>query len=201
MGKWRGYFIQGLIILFPFVLSLLVIYWLVDLFTYPLNAWLSHLVHYKILLRILGFICTIAFIILFGFLVEQWILKRLVKKLQRLFLKTPIVRKIYKSCYKAITALFKKKGRAFSSVVTFEYADTNGKVIGIVPHDDNIFENHLPVIHTGPSPLHNMIFFVDKDQYKTSTIPIEVALRWSISAGSAPLTDKPVVEEIQNNKL
>ncbi len=129
---------------------------------------------------------TIVFITLFGFLARKWILGRFIKTIHHLFLRIPLVKKIYKSCYQAITSVIGEQSREFS-VVTFEYGNTNGMVVGIIPKNENVFENHVPIIHTGPSPLHNLILFVDKKRLTTTDIPIENALRWSISAGSAPL--------------
>ncbi len=183
------YFLDGIAILIPFILSVLIVVWLVDFFTYPLHLWLSHVVHHRIIIKTLAFVFTVIFITTLGFLIQRWALHRYLDRLHSLFLKVPIFKTIYKSCYQAIHVLFKKKGRAFSAVVTFEYGNTNGQVVGLIPREENLFENHVPIMHTGPSPLHNLILFVDKDKLHATDIPIENAIRWSVSAGSAPLNN------------
>lgn len=189
MRKISKYFFDGIALLIPFILSVIIVVWLVEFFTYPLHLWLSHLVHHRIILRVLAFILTILLITGLGFFAKKWALHRYFDKLHHLFLKIPLIRKIYKSCHQAIHILFRKKERAFTAVVTFEYGNTNGQVIGLIPRSENVFENHVPIMHTGPSPLHNLILFVEKNRLNKTHIPIEMALRWSISAGSAPLKD------------
>jgi len=183
------YFLDGIAILIPFILSVLIVVWLVDFFTYPLHLWLSHVVHHRIIIKTLAFVFTVLFITILGFLIQRWALHHYLERLHQIFLRVPIFKTIYKSCYQAIHVLFKKKGRAFSAVVTFEYGNTNGQVVGLIPREENLFENHVPIMHTGPSPLHNLILFVAKDKLNATDIPIENAIRWSVSAGSAPLNN------------
>jgi len=187
MWKW---FIEGIILLFPIALSCLIFIYLFELFSHPLDVWLESFFpalagkHYTA--RLIALLMTLAFIVAVGFLGARWILGRVLKQIHALFLKIPIIRKVFHASHEVVNTMLREEDRGFQQFTLFPFGDTGGYAVSFLPRKDGQFEEHTAVLLPGtPNPLQGFMLYVENDKIALSELPIGAAMKWNISIGSA----------------
>jgi len=190
MWKW---FIDGMILLFPVVLVSVVFFYLVELFASPLDMWIESafpsLPGAPLTSKIIAVAITMMIVLIVGYLGSRWILSRFMKHVNKLFLKIPIIRKIFHSSHEVVNTLLREEDRGFQNVVLFPFGDTNGYAVSFLPRKDGTFEkDHTAVLLPGtPNPLQGFILYVETDKMAYSELPLGQAMKWNISIGSAEI--------------
>ncbi|MGE5893224.1 MAG: DUF502 domain-containing protein [bacterium] len=119
MKKLSRYFLEGLLVLVPLFVTLYVFYWI---FTR-----IDHIFRFEI--PGLGFIVTILTVIVTGFVASNFITRRLVRYVDRLFRRLPLVKMIYVSL-KDLVGAFVGDKKSFNKPVLVRLVP--GSDIGVV---------------------------------------------------------------------
>lgn len=192
MSRLRRYFITGLIVILPLVAT---IYILVGIFNFSdrllgrfINEYLEKTIGFYI--PGLGLLLFLTIILLVGFLVTNILFKRLLFRLEILFLKFPLIRQIYPAAKKIVEYLFSKDKPAFKKVVIVEYPRKGIWSIGFITNEamkdaeDKTHQELLNVfIPSTPNPMTGYFIFVPKNDAVFLDISVEDGLKMIVSGG------------------
>jgi uncharacterized membrane protein len=120
-----NYFIRGLVVLVPLALT---IYVCVVIFT-TIDSWLG------LPIRGVGFLITLVFITLVGFLASTFVTRSLITSLDRLLDRLPFVRLLYSSAKDMLNAFVGEKKRFDKPVMVSLSADGAVKVLAFLTSD------------------------------------------------------------------
>ena len=160
----------------------------------------------------MGFVLLLLLILLIGLLARSIIGKWLIKLVNQLMLKLPLVSKIYQTISELSNALFTDKKSIFENVVLIEYPRKGLYSIAFVTKkqkdiiDDGKQENLVNVfVPTTPNPTSGFFIMVPEDQVIDVGISVETAFKMILSAGSfTEDLNEDITREKQNmikNKL
>jgi uncharacterized membrane protein len=122
MRKLLTYFFRGLIFLAPVAITLWVCFWLFR----EIDSWLG------ISIPGVGFLVTIAVIILFGFFASSLFTRSVIATLERILNKVPFVRLVYSSTRDLVKAFVGEK-RSFDKPVLVQlYAGGHARAFGFI---------------------------------------------------------------------
>ncbi len=192
MEKLRRYLITGFVVVVPVFLT---IYVLIIIFRFAdsilgrfLNVYLKKTLGFYI--PGLGFIISIIFILLVGFIASRFIGKRIFHRLESWFSSLPLVNKIYPALKQIILFISAQKEFGFKKVVMVEYPSKGIWSIGFLTNegfkkiseisDKQMVSVFLPLT---PGPLTGYLVFVAKEDVKFLDISVSSALKIIISGG------------------
>lgn len=201
----KKHFLTGLVILMPIALTLMIILFLIDLFTTPFisivtgilnrleNAFSFEIPTNLILptSRILALILLCLFILLLGVLAHWFFVKKIFSWGDHILSRTPFIKTVYKVSRDIFTALFSSDGkRAFkySVIVPFPFSPSYslGLQAGEVAEEiqSKIKEPLLSVfMPTAPHPISGFLFFVPKKDAPKITMTTEESIKFLVSCG------------------
>jgi len=198
----RRYFIAGLLILAPIVVTAY-IFWKVfvsfDRFLAPVQD------RYPFLdFPGLGFVAAIVLVILTGFLAGNLIGRKVIGLGERLLNHIPLIRGIY-STVKEISEVFLADRRTvFRRVVLIQYPHPGSYALAFVTKEGYEYFNHVTgrelvnvFVPTTPNPTSGFLLMVPKNDVIPVEVSVEEGLKMVISGGavSAPmLTQAPSSE-------
>jgi uncharacterized membrane protein len=221
-GKFRGYFLRGLAVVLPTVLTIWLILWGFDFINDKISVHIKKIITFGIkqaggsqdvlsnfwisaALSILGFIIALGIVYAVGVILASVLGKTLWKQIERFIMNTPLLKQVY-PFFKQITDVFlsqEETKKMFSRVVAAEYPRKGVWSLGFVTSSGlkKISEKHekeyLSVfIPTTPSPLTGFVAILPKDEVIELDMPIEDAFRFVVSAGLiVPGEDKMLPEQ------
>lgn len=200
----KKHFLTGLAILLPAILTLVIVIFLVNLFTdpfingiegvhntfslEPLNLTKSTGTLLKIRFIILIFIFF--FIILIGFLTQTLFMYSFISITDDLIKRIPFINKVYKALQDVIQTLFSSNGSSFKQVVLVPYPNENSLSIGFLTTDtisqsnDFRLKDKVPVFVPGtPNPTFGFILIFPRDQVVKINMKVEEAFKVLVSCG------------------
>ncbi|MFH1761666.1 MAG: DUF502 domain-containing protein [bacterium] len=199
----RNYFVAGLLILTPLVVTWLIIqklFFIVDqVLREHLKAWLNqaglpYISGY-------GFIAVIIIILLTGIIGKNYFGKRLFNLAEKLLKKIPIINKIYIGIQQISNAFMAQNKKLFSHAVLFEYPKKGSYVIGFVTRDitgeirDRIGEETYSIfVPTTPNPTSGFLLFVPKKEVISLNISVEDAVKLIMSGGMVTPEEQTLTE-------
>ncbi|RKY29929.1 MAG: DUF502 domain-containing protein [Candidatus Omnitrophota bacterium] len=187
----RRTFLSGLTAIVPLVVT---IYVIVGLFRFAdgilgkfINKYLDTYLGYKI--PGLGIILSVLIIYLLGLLI-QLSRMRLIKGIESLFLKIPLVNKIYSPIKRIVEFLFFQSKKSFKRVVLVEYPRKGIYSIGFITNESDKEleakinkESYNIFIPSSPSPLTGFTIVVPRQDVIILDIGIEEGIRLIVSGG------------------
>jgi uncharacterized membrane protein len=197
--RLRGYFITGLLVLGPVMITLWIIvnlFILMDsLLGRPIQYLLGDLIGIPFfetqIIYGLGFITLILLVMATGWLSRLYLGNRLVQLLNKWFDKIPLVNKVYSAVLQISQALLGGQKEVFKYAVMIEYPRREMYSIGFVTQDtkgapqDAVAEDVISVfIPTTPNPTSGYLLFVPKKDVAFLNMSVEEALKLIISAGA-----------------
>lgn len=193
MASLKKYFITGLLIWIPLVITVWVLAAIVGIMDQSLEL-LPHAIHPVNLLGFnipgAGTLLTLLVILLTGLVTANIIGQKLVEFWEALLARIPIVKSIYYSVKQVSDTLFSGSGEAFRKVLLVHYphpqawsvafqTGTPARQIGELLDDE-----HVSVfIPTAPSPVNGFFFFVKKSETIELDISVDDALKYIVSMG------------------
>lgn len=134
MKRFLTYFLQGLILFIPLVITVFLIFKLYDFFTSVFS--IVGFSSYSYVNTLLGLIFTIAFITIIGFLASSFIFKSFFSFIEHKLEHAPFIRHIY-SPIKDFTNAFVGNKKSFTKpVLVLTNPLANIEEIGFVTHED-----------------------------------------------------------------
>jgi uncharacterized membrane protein len=192
----KKYFITGLLIWIPLVITIWVLVFIFDFLDQSLlllpdrfrtESWLG--VH----IPGLGAILTIAVIFGTGFLATNYVGARLLRVGNDLLHRIPVVNSIYSSVKQISDTLFSSSGQAFRKAVLVRWPHEGAWTIAFItgtPGGDVV--NHIPpdclslYVPTTPNPTGGYFVIVKRTDVIELDMTVDQALKYIISMGVAP---------------
>jgi uncharacterized membrane protein len=189
---YRRYFITGLVIWVPLVITLWVLGLLVTMMDQTLlllpaqwrtESWLG--VH----VPGLGVILTLLVVFGTGIMAANIIGQRLVSYWERLLARIPVVNSIYNGVKQVSDTLFSGSGHAFRKVLLVRYPHPEAWSLAFqtnVPAEveDRLEGDYVAVfIPTTPSPVNGFYFYVKREDAIETNLSVETALKYIVSMG------------------
>ncbi|MDZ7331013.1 MAG: DUF502 domain-containing protein [candidate division KSB1 bacterium] len=191
--RLKTYFLTGLVVLIPLVLTVYIIW---KLF-YAIDGLLRGVVT-NVLERFgipissvgLGFISVILLILLTGLIAKNYFGRKLIQLGELIFARIPLINRIYRAIQQISNAFFSERREVFKKAVLIEYPrkgvyslafltqDTKGEV------QDRLSQDMVSVfLPTTPNPTSGFLLFVPKRDVIEMNMSIEEALKLVISGG------------------
>jgi len=192
----KKYFITGLLIWIPLIITLWVLKWIFDVLDQSLllvpselrtENWLG--VH----IPGLGVILTIAVVFGTGFLATNYVGARLLRLGNDLLHRIPVVNSIYSSVKQISDTLFSSSGQAFRKAVLVRWPHQDAWTIAFItgaPGGDVV--NHVPpdclsvYVPTTPNPTGGYFVIVKRSDVIELDMTVDQALKYIISMGVVP---------------
>jgi uncharacterized membrane protein len=200
-------FFTGLVIALPLVITFGAMIYLINLFTAPfvqllrrllffffkdLDLSFFYLTHQQILLiisKILAVLLLFALISFLGFLGQRF-LGKILKFLDALFHRIPLVNKIYTAIQQVVSTLFSQDRKIYRQVVIVPFPDPHNSCLGIVVGEalkacESAAKTELVsvLIPTCPVPLTGFIVMIPPKDLILIDMSIEEALKYILSCG------------------
>lgn len=188
----KRYFITGLLIWVPLVITIWVLSLLVGTLDgillllpphYRPDAWLG--MH----IPGLGAIVVLSVILLTGVITANYFGRQLLAFWESLLSRIPVVKSIYSSVKQVSDTLFSGKGEAFRKVLLVRYPHPEAWSLAFqtnVPGEVNakLDGEYVAVfIPTTPSPVNGFYFYVKKSETIELDISVDLALKYIVSMG------------------
>lgn len=208
-GRFRHYFLRGLAVLLPTVLTIWLILWGFNFINDKISIHIKRGIVLLIklaggsqeelakfwvgtALSVAGFVIAVGIVYIVGAILASVIGRSIWRGVERLMMNTPILKQVY-PFFKQMTDFFlsqEKSKKMFSRVVAVEYPRKGVWSLGLVTGSglkkvvDRIQKEFLTVfIATTPSPLTGFVIIVPKDEVIDLDMPIEEAFQFIVSAG------------------
>ena len=188
MKKIRRYFLTGLAVGLPVILTIYIIVVIFSFIDGILGGFLDRLLGFHV--PGLGFILSVIIIFLIGFLATVLIGKKIFINLENIFLKFPLIHQIYPSAKQIINFLFSKDKPQFKKVVLIEYPRKGIWSLGFITNEavqevktvtgQDLLNVFIP---SSPGPITGYLIFVPKQDVVFLEMTIEDGLKLIISGG------------------
>lgn len=192
MNRLKRYFVTGLVVILPVVLT---IYILIIVFNFVdgvlgsfLNTYLKKTLGFYI--PGLGLILSIIIILVTGLLTSLFLGKKIIPHLEKIFLKIPLINKIYPPLKQMVRFILMQRELGFKKVVLVEYPSKGIWSLGFVTNEafeeiDNKTNNNLLCIFVpnSPGPLTGYTIFLAKEKAIFLDISVQDAMKIIISGG------------------
>lgn len=201
----KKYLFTGLIILLPVALTLMLVFYLFDLFTSPIlhpveSLLLSIESSLSISLpnainvfcaRLIALICIFLFILFLGMVARWLFVRNLIRGTHSLLIKIPFIKTVFKVSRDVFSAVFSEEGnKAFKRPVMIPFPDypnhSIGFEVGDVPEEcqKRLEKPHLAIFApTAPHPLSGFLLFVEKKDVHPVDMTNEDAFKMLVSCG------------------
>lgn len=201
----KKYLLTGLVILLPVVLTLMVIIFLFDAFTEPfisLVGLLVTLIQKKLsfrlpqgltlfLSRFLSLIFLCVFIFCLGLVTRWFLIKNFLNWADRVMVRIPFIRTVYRVSRDVFTALFSSDGKkAFKRPVMIPFPGRPNFCLGFVAGE--VAEEcrqkvHVPLLSvfapTAPHPISGFLFLVPEKDVRDIDMTNEEVVKFLVSCG------------------
>lgn len=206
----KKYFLTGLAIFLPIILTIMIGIYLIDLFTTPFLGLAQHLL---VLLenqenlpliespgwlifvsRIVSSAFVFLLILLLGFLGRKLFFRTLLQKTHTLFLRIPIIKSIYQITKEISKAAFEEDKKIFQETILITFPSEGTKALGFliqeVPSVLKKISPNLDVgvfIPTAPHPISGFLLFTNRKEIESVPISVEDTFKFLISCGTIDL--------------
>jgi uncharacterized membrane protein len=208
-------FLTGLAILLPIAITFLIIAWIFDLITTPFigltknlivtygfNLEKTHQLAFTFLSRFLALLFLIFIILILGFLGQRFIFAPLLRSLEKLLDKIPIVKIIYRTINEVTKNALKDGKKSLfqgTAIVPFPQASTRavGLIAGSTPQAITKREKKLQAVFvpTSPHPISGFLVMYSKDEVQPIDMNTEELLKFLLSCGTTTGQEKKAPNE------
>lgn len=180
-------FIKGILTILPIVITLALIFWLINLFEFFFGS-LLHLIfphswyHFG-----MGLLLGILTIFAIGLAVQLWFGKKIVSMFESMVLRIPLIKDIYQPI-KQIQNMFVKSDKPKSGRAVIVKVKDGVEMMGIVMNELpnaslNRNSNKIAVFLPWSYQVGGFTIFVDPNTVEPLSISVEQALKFVITAG------------------
>ena len=202
MNALRKWFLSGLLVIVPVVITFLVLEWVVGLLDQTLQilpmAW-----HPDRVLGVhipgFGVILTLVILLVVGATVSNFIGKKLVQWGDAVVTRIPVVRSIYSSVKQVSDTLFSENGNAFRKAVLVQWpregiwtvafvTGAPGGDVATYLREDEFLSVYVP---TTPNPTGGYFVMLRKSECVELNMSVDEALKYVVSMGVVVPTMRP----------
>lgn len=199
MAALRKYLLAGIVALAPLLVTVALINWLIELSDAAI-ALLPLQYRPEALIGIdipgLGVVLALLFIIIIGMVTTHFIGNQLMRWIDRVMERIPLVRTIYKATRQLFEATLSDSSRAFERVVMVPFPDRATLVIGFVTGEMDVAmhgvrEQRLSVfVPSTPMPTTGWLLFVDAAEIVALEMSVEEGMKLVLSGGTLPAANR-----------
>jgi uncharacterized membrane protein len=209
MGRFKRYFLRGLAVLLPTVLTIWIFIWGYNFISDTISVYIKRGIVYVIklaggsdeelaklwvntILSVAGFVIAVGIVCVVGMVLASVLGRSIWRGIERLMMNTPLLKQVY-PYVKQVTDFFftqEEAKKMFSKVVAFEYPRKGIWSIGYVTGSglrkivEGVEKEFVTIlIPTAPTPLSGFVIMVPKEDTIELDMTIEEALRFIISVG------------------
>lgn len=196
--KLKSYFLTGLLVLTPIVLTIFIIWKLFFAIDGLLQGFISNVLMKSMGYQVgdkpltgLGFISIVLFILLTGFLARNYIGRKVITLGDMVVARIPLINRVYIAIKQISLAFLSEKREVFKQAVLIEYPRKGIYSIGFFTQDtkgevqDRLDEDVVSVfLPTTPNPTSGYLLFVPKSDAVKLNMTVEEALKLVISGGA-----------------
>lgn len=206
----KKYFITGLIILLPLVLTVMVIFFLVNFFTSPFVHFVEEHLFAKgtlpvsvtlFISRILAMILLCIFIFILGVVARWFLIKNIISLTSSILSRIPLIKSVYKVSKEVFSALFSLDGKkAFKYPVLIPFPRKPTYSLGfqageVAEEIKRVVKTPLVSVFspTAPHPITGFLFLVPEHEVHKLDMTNEEAVKYLVSCGlihSVPQEEK-----------
>lgn len=207
----KSYFYTGIISLLPIIITLYILDWIftfiVDMISNSFLAVILRKVVEKtaefsditayieflmdIAINVVTVLIFLIFIIFIGYTLQHVLLSKVIKYVDGLFSRAPLIKHIYSTINQIVSIFSKDRLNNYKKVVIVEYPRKGIYSLGFMTSEANIvFENKLSkkkmvnlFIPTSPNPTSGMFVVVEESEIQVLDIKVEEAIKLIISGG------------------
>ena len=197
IAKLRNYFITGIVVLVPIGITLYLTKFFISISSKLIPYDLNPNNYLPFAIPGLEIILSIIFITIIGGLSLSFIGKRILKFVNDLFKRIPILRTIYSAIGQMTESLAPKRGSKKKSVVLIEYPRKGSWAVGFATKDNkgeiskktnsNLVNVFVP---TTPNPTSGFLLMFPKDEIIYLDMSFEEASKFIVSAGTSDTSTK-----------
>ncbi|MDQ6982654.1 MAG: DUF502 domain-containing protein [Mariprofundus sp.] len=195
MMALRKYLLAGIVALAPILVVAALVNWLISLSDQAV-ALMPPAYRPEMLLGIdipgLGIILALLFIIIIGALTTHFIGGHLMRLIDRIMERIPLVRSVYKATRQLLEAIFGDSSNAFKEVVMVPFPHKGSMVMGFVTgesplqHADGGEPSVSVFVPSTPLPTTGWLLFVEASELKHLDISVEEGMKMILSGGAVP---------------
>lgn len=200
MASLRRYLLAGVVALAPFLVTVALINWLVDLSDKGLKLLPPEYQPeqlFGIAIPGLGIVLALLFILLIGMITTHFVGRHLMRLIDRIMERIPLVRTIYKATRQLLEATLSDSSKAFEKVVMVPFPGSTTMVVGFVTgemavsvHDSDQLRISVFIPST-PVPTTGWLLFVEESEVTYLDMSIEEGMKLVLSGGTLPAAQKP----------
>ena len=186
-GLLKKYFISGVLVVVPLILTYIVLKFLFDTVDGILQPVIHKLFGYYI--PGLGLAVTLLIILLAGILTRNYVGVRIYKIGERVLSKLPIIRPIYYSAKQLLESVTEPSIKSFKEVALVEYPRKGSWSIGFISNYVEIENNdtkqkHISIfIPSTPTPISGMVVLLSVDEVLLLEMSVEEGVKFLVSGG------------------
>ena len=196
-ARLRNYFITGIVVLVPIGITLYLTKFFISISSKLIPYDLNPNNYLPFAIPGLEILLSIIFITIIGGLSLSFIGKRILKFVNDLFKRIPILRTIYSAIGQMTESLAPKKGGKKKSVVLIEYPRKGSWAVGFATKDNkgeiskktnsNLINVFVP---TTPNPTSGFLLMFPKEEVIYLDMSFEEASKFIVSAGTSDTSSK-----------
>lgn len=195
----KKYFLSGLIVLLPIVITLSIVNFFINLLTNPFQSLIALLwapwgglnSQWALYLSKVCILIAIATgTVLIGALAHGFVARRLLTITEFLVCKIPFVSTVYRASRDVIHTLLASKTSAFQEVLLVPFPHRDTLSIGFLVREAPVLTQQMEstsqvsvFVPTTPNPTTGFILVFQKDQIRSTDLSVEEALKYIISCG------------------
>ena len=189
----RKYLLAGVIALMPLLVVVALVDWMIRLSDRAL-ALLPPAYHPETLFGInipgMGIILSLLLIMIIGALTTHFIGRHMMRLIDRIMERIPLVRTVYKATRQLLEAIFGDSSNAFQEVVMVPFPSPNSMVLGFVTGDAPLSpgaeqEERVAVfIPSTPLPTTGWLLFVRTSELQHLDMSVEEGMKLVLSGGT-----------------
>lgn len=190
LSRIRTYFLTGLLVLAPTVITAYIIWQLFVFVDHLLGTTLRGGYIRPGGVPGLGFVTVLVIITITGFFANNFLGRQLGSVVESLLLKVPLLRSLYTTLKEIGEAILSDKGNAFQRVVLVQYPRPGIYSIGLVTSaaprafDEATGKKLMGVfIPTPPNPTTGPLLYYAEEELISTPLRVEQALKMVVSAG------------------
>jgi len=194
MAALRKYFLAGVVALAPLLVTVAIINWLLDMSDKGVALLPAHYrpeVMFGFDIPGMGVLVALLFILIIGSLTTHFIGSQLMRFIDLIMERIPLVRIVHKATRQLLSAIFSDSSKAFQKVVMVQFPRPGCWVIGFVtgegamPGRTDEPGNHVVSVFvpSTPLPTTGWLLFVDEHDLTHLDLSVEEGMKLVLSGG------------------
>lgn len=192
MTLLRKYLLAGIVALAPLLVTVALINWLIDLSDRAITLVpMEYRADIQMGVDIpgLGIVMALLFIMIIGALTTHFVGHQLMRLIDRIMSRIPLVRTVYKATRQLLEAIFSDQSNSFQQVVMVPFPNRESMVIGFVtgesklPIEGKTVQRVSVFVPSTPIPTTGWLLFVESSELQFLDMSVEEGMKLVLSGG------------------